>query len=137
MSDIQKDEGRTEKRPSADIANLVMVVVLWRLLLPLRRIVHRLCLARLTQQRLALLFAVLYLLVLLHEIAWSAAACAEAVFAAVSRQVVFRANVSSVYKRKDPSKADAGQSSERGALTQLEREFWLDVLRRTLMLQQE
>lgn len=96
----------------------MVIVVLWLLLLPLRCIVHRICLARLTQQRLALLFTVLHLLVLLHEIAWPAAASAEAILAAVSSQVVLRANVASIDERQDPGKAHAGQSSERSALPQ-------------------
>ena len=77
----------------------MVVVILRLLLLPLRRIVHRICFARLTQQRLALLFTVLHLLILLHEIAWPAAASAEAVLAAVSSQIVLRANVTPVDER--------------------------------------
>lgn len=93
-----------------------MVVVLWLLLLPLWHIVHRVRLARLIQQWLALLFTVLHLLVLLHKIARPAAASAETVLAAISSQVVLRANVSSIDERQDPSETHAGQSGEGSAL---------------------
>jgi hypothetical protein len=77
----------------------MMIVVLRLLLLPLRRVVHRIRLARLIQQRLALLLAVLHLLVLLHEIAWRAATRAETVLAAVASQIVLGANVASIDER--------------------------------------
>lgn len=66
------------------------------LLLPLRHIIHRIRLARLVKQRLALLFTMLHLLVLLHEIARRATASAETVLAAIACQVVLCANVSAI-----------------------------------------
>ena len=119
MNDIQIEKSRDKKgTESASITSLVTIVILRLLLLPLRRVAHRVCLARLTQQRLALLFTVLHLLVLLHEIAWPAAASAEAILAPVSSQVVLRANVASINERQDPGKAHAGQSGECSALPQ-------------------
>lgn len=97
----------------------MVVVILRRLLLPLRSVVHRVRLARLIQKRLALLFTVLHLLVLLHEIAWPAAASAQVILAAISRQVVLRTNISSIDERQDPGKPHTGQSGERSALSVL------------------
>lgn len=86
------------------------------LLLPLRCIVHRVRLTRLIQQRLSLLFAKLCLLVLLREITRSAAASAKAILAAVAGQIVLCAHVAAIDKGQDPSKANAGQTSEGGTL---------------------
>ena len=67
------------------------------LLLPLRRIVHCVRLAGLIEQRLALLFTMLRLFVLLHKIARPATASAQTVLAAVASQVVLRSHVATVH----------------------------------------
>jgi hypothetical protein len=62
------------------------------------------------------------LLVLLHNVARSTAACAEAVFTAIASQVVLRTNISTIHQWKDPGQTDACHSAERSALERLARD---------------
>lgn len=93
-----------------------MVLLLLLLLLPLRLVTHPVGSTRLIQQRLPLLFAVGSLLVLLHEIAGSATARAEAVLAAVAGQVVFSADVTAIHQGQDPAKTNAEETGKGSAL---------------------
>lgn len=96
-----------------------LAVVELRLLL-MGRVVHAVDLARLLAQQ-ALLLVPGDLLVLLDHVAGLAAACAEAVGAAVAGEVVLCANVAAVDHGEDEGHAQAAKAEESEALKNCQR----------------
>lgn len=93
--DVEKKCDRTKILPNFESS---VVVELRLLLLPLRHIIHPLDLPRLVQQRPAQLLTMLYLLILLNQIARRTTARAKTVLAAVACQVVCSADVAAVHQ---------------------------------------